>query len=328
MVTVKVSVSKLGVVLHSHEGCKYPHDPNRAHGRSTELHDRIGEAALSKPEGWATLSASEQAQYMASLRLRGRRGKTFWIYGPSRVDGEPQIGSDTFVEVLTANSEVVALPARPSGSIEEACSQIYRDTREFYERIRPQLGTDAFGFRILNGPPLLRPPILFVAYQPGGMAPSGPRQHETWPEVLDYTTVPATPEWRLATSLRRMIGVSLLRRCTALNAIFLRSPSLEYFDKTLRREPGLRSEIEKFCLPRVRQMIHLIEPKLIVVIGFATLNALGTAETALKGPAGRVLVKVGEIEGTRAFATLHLSGAHISDSDRLRIAQCILSAAT
>lgn len=77
-VKVQVKVNKDGVVLHSHEGWPEFHDPNRAHGRSTELHDSIGKAKLLKYEG--KLTEAEAKQYGEALRYNGHPGKTFWVY--------------------------------------------------------------------------------------------------------------------------------------------------------------------------------------------------------------------------------------------------------
>jgi hypothetical protein len=103
---------------------------------------------------------------------------------------------------------------------------VYADTREFYRSIEPDLGTAAFGFKILYGPPLQRPPVLFIGYQPGGRTPE-PGERDGWPTRIDYACQP----WPLARGLRRVYSAEELDCCVGLNAIFIRSPSVAEYEK-------------------------------------------------------------------------------------------------
>lgn len=79
-----VKVSAKGVVLHSHEGWSEFHDPNRAHAKTTELHDSLGDA-LAKPDGFSKLTIAEKAQFKDALRTASHAGKTHWVYGEKKV---------------------------------------------------------------------------------------------------------------------------------------------------------------------------------------------------------------------------------------------------
>jgi hypothetical protein len=53
--------------------------------------------------------------------------------------------------------------------VEKLCREIYRETGEFYDRVRPRPGDKSFGYKILYGPPLVHAPIAFVGLNPGGV---------------------------------------------------------------------------------------------------------------------------------------------------------------
>ena len=203
----------------------------------------------------------------------------------------------------------------------ESCQTIYRETKEFYAQIAEDCGN--LGFKILYGPPLLNPPILFIGYQPGGGAESYEEElksgaHDGWPQVCEY----ATENWKLAKTLQRMFGVELLEKCVGLNAIFIRSPSVNVYNATLT--PSLRIQINRFCLSRVDEMIKLMEPQRIVLIGFETLNLFGGGIVSLQNEKGRTLIKTGKVADREVMATLHLTGAQISSVDQSRIRDIIL----
>jgi len=121
-----------------------------------------------------------------------------------------------------------------------------------------------------------------------------------------------------------MFGAELLTRCVGLNAIFVRAPKVEIYRKTVAS--SVREKIEKFCLPRVEQLIDVMQPQRIVSVGFETLDLFGGGVPDLQNDKGRTLTKIGKIGARKAFATLHLSGAQISTLDRSRIGNRILTA--
>ena len=209
-----------------------------------------------------------------------------------------------------------------TSDVEGDCRTVYAETRAFYELNKARLG--GCGFKVLYGPPLVRAPILFIGYQPGGDVEDGRAEeasgaHEWWPDVCEY----ATADWRLAKNLRSMLGTDLLRRSTGMNAIFFRSPSADVYRKTVHK--GLRQEAQQFCKDRVERLISVLDPQKIVVIGFDALRLFTSGTVGLSNSAGRVLTMHGEIAGIPTVASLHLSGAQIASSDRAAIAADILA---
>lgn len=207
--------------------------------------------------------------------------------------------------------------------LEETCRAIYSETSGFYAEVSAACGN--LGFKILYGPPIHRPPLLFIGYQPGGGPLDCARElangaHAHWPPASEYAIEP----WRLAKRLRSMFGTERLEKCIGLNAIFIRAPTREKYQKTV--DPTSRQKISAFCLPRVERLINAIQPQRIVSIGFEALALFGGGEADIKNDKGRVLTRVGRISGRPAIATLHLSGAQISRIDLDGIRDRILAA--
>jgi hypothetical protein len=196
---------------------------------------------------------------------------------------------------------------------ENTCFKVYEETRAFYSQKEPLLGSHAHGFRILHGPPVRSPPILFIGYQPGGTTPGGVGERDGWPPRCVYTT----EQWVLWKRLCETWGKAKLERCTGLNLIFFRAPNIAAWHK-IRKD--VRKEIEIFCRCRVERIVRILAPQRIVVIGLGTFDLLMTGEPALSGDRG-LLVKSGSLWGTQAYGTVHLSGARISRKDRTRLAE-------
>jgi len=207
---------------------------------------------------------------------------------------------------------------------ESLCNAIYLETKAFYEAIADRCENK--GFQILYGPPFVEAPIFFIGYQPGrGLkSPEEERKYgseDRWPSRCEYVT----EDWALAKNMRSMFPQELLERCVGLNAIFVRSPSVQHYRSHVEGE--LRREIEAFCLANVGRLVEALRPKLVVVVGFETLALFGESTPVLRSDKlGRVLTKAARVAGRPAVGTLHLSGARISRRDREAIAGHVLAA--
>src|SRR5215469_8460914 len=98
--------------------------------------------------------------------------------------------------------------------IEKTTTRIYSETAKLYAEIEPQLNGTAHGYKVLYGPPLLRPPIFFLGLQVGGVAQAERgNEQESWPVVTEY----AVANWALAQKLRDIYDVEFLKTCTGTN---------------------------------------------------------------------------------------------------------------
>ena len=199
---------------------------------------------------------------------------------------------------------------------EEVCADVLAQTHAFYLNHHTALGNR--GYEVLYGPPLRKPEIFFLGFQPGGGHSTEEHQQasptKTWPKKSYY----GTEQWRLAKVMQAMFGTALLERCTGANAIFFRAPSMRVY--YLETPVELLAEIDLFCRKHLLAIIEALEPKLIVAIGFSALAQFGPGYPILTSLNGRSLVQIGAIGARRAYATLHLSGSRISDVDRNQIA--------
>ena len=204
-------------------------------------------------------------------------------------------------------------------SAQEICRQVYKEAKSFYREISEGRKDDC-GFQLLYGPPYFQAPILFLGYQPGRGTKSPLQERvdgseERWPSRSEYVT----ETWPLAKHLRGLFGEEFIERCVGLNAIFIRSDGIDKYRRQFGR--ALRAKLEGFCLTRVERIVDAIQPMRIVAIGFATLDLFGRSVVGKASEKGRVLTKVGKIAGRDVLGVLHLSGAHISKTDRELIAR-------
>ncbi|HQV04664.1 MULTISPECIES: hypothetical protein [unclassified Novosphingobium] len=199
-------------------------------------------------------------------------------------------------------------------------SEAFADTHAFYREHHQ--GLCDRGYYLMYGPLLDAPPILFVGYQPGGDQ-TDPELHLREP-VHDLPAVSyyATDDWKLAVVMRKLWGRELMAASTGLNAIFFRSPRVSVFEREVASP--LRRRIEAHCLPIVEALVEAMEPRLVVAIGFRTLELFGPTLPALSSPNGRVLVRSGRIGKHQAIGTLHLSGARISAVDLSAIGSFVM----
>lgn len=191
--------------------------------------------------------------------------------------------------------------------------------REIYEEARSRFGNAELGFRVLYGPPVHRPPIFFIGFQPGGGANRADADQqaaemEGWPETFDYVKA----DWLLARRAREVWGGNVLSRCCGANLVFLRAKSKADWKRYVSAD--LRRSCEQFGREKLQLLIDAMQPETLIVIGTRTLSELSDAEIVLKGAKrDRPLVRRGTAFGREARAVIHLSGAQISTDDRASI---------
>lgn len=91
------------------------------------------------------------------------------------------------------------------------CQLLYSETAKLYRDLAPQMGKNAFGYKILYGPPRMGAPILFVGDQPGGGASDSEAgeeagEHDRWPEHCEY----GFERWRLAKQMRAIWSANVI----------------------------------------------------------------------------------------------------------------------
>jgi hypothetical protein len=211
---------------------------------------------------------------------------------------------------------------------------IYEDTQNVYRWAAPFLGEKhAHGFKIMYSPPMARPRALLIGYQPGGDRTHGRPDEEVQPSRLNEYL---TENWPLARELRKRFGTSFLESSVGLNAIFFRSPSTKIWREV---DEALRREIETFCRTRALEIVRRLEPKVVLILGWDALEAVGghgfverVGHAAVVGRRRRRrLAQTGLLAGVPAVAIPHPTAAWrdppVTDQDWNEIAAVVGSVA-
>jgi hypothetical protein len=196
--------------------------------------------------------------------------------------------------------------------LETVCQKAYDETREYYQReLYPLLAQNKAdsGFKILYGPLLYNPEILFIGYQPGGRRRVRVLEHYGPPLWCEY----ATAGWDLAAKLQQIFPPAALSRSNGMNQIFFRASDLRSWRASLNRQS--RRTAHRFCLERAEKLLRALAPKRIVIIGLHALKPHFLAQQWLRSPSGRRLAEKGILWGVPAHRVIHLTGARISTAD-------------
>ena len=207
---------------------------------------------------------------------------------------------------------------RKQADVEATCLEIYCEARDYFDQYAAL--PKYYGFNILQGPPIVRPPILFIGYQPGGDHNEGERERLRGGEMKwAPTCANATGSWPLSRKLQGMFTRPYLEKCVGMNALFLRSPNIESYENDF--DKTVRVVIESFCLTRVFKMIEAIDPLKIVIIGFRTQELFDKPWPVDLKNEKQALTRIGEVAGRPAIAATHLTGSrglNAADLSRIR----------
>jgi len=162
-----------------------------------------------------------------------------------------------------------------------------------------------------------------MGYQPGG----GSEAHHQYlhcqenpPDTLEYLN---RGQERLWDEIAALINDDqLLKNCVGMNAIFFRSPTIRAWRNI---DPHLRANLTQFSLDSTRSIVEAMRPRLIIMIGFATMYLFRPRPTCadLYTVDNRVLVKSSELFDIPALAVLHLTGAWIRQPHRVALRKFI-----
>lgn len=189
---------------------------------------------------------------------------------------------------------------------------VYAETAALYAEIAPQLNGAARGYKILYGPPLVRPPVFFLGLQVGDVD-GGPEQGERegertrWPAVTEY----ATAWWPLARKLRDIFEAGFLKTATGSNINFFRSANAETYKVTVPAD--VRERCEAFSRECDEQLVKATAPEKIVVIGFDVIKKLKAERQFARDEEG---VQRGTLWGRPAIGVWHLTGTHMTNQQR------------
>lgn len=194
--------------------------------------------------------------------------------------------------------------------LKELLREAYADTHEKMKV--PAVGEVVKdGLIISYGPPISRPDMLLISFQGG--ANTHRDTHDTWPERLHYldsTSKDSTSKF--GKNLRQVcrdtdLYHSLDRSAMALPAVFPQAPDREA--KLWKRKTGPHADWRMHSVDWVRRLTREIRPKVVIVFGRGTSDALGIVweQTEHNHKQGWLTFGASTFEGYPALYCMHLS---------------------
>ena len=203
-------------------------------------------------------------------------------------------------------------------SVEEQLTRFYDEAKNLYERTSPRLGAAASGYEIMYGPPIMKPPMLLIGFQPGGdnsdvsQSPVGSNDGRPWPSISEYGDL--NQKYRLAINMRKAFGQQFLAACTGLNVIFLRASGQGSYTKMVPLD--VRREFEALGKRVSTTLVETLRPRLILFLGFKSMETFTSSKNVvLRSGKGRSLLAASAVAGVPAFGMLHPTGARPSNED-------------
>lgn len=200
------------------------------------------------------------------------------------------------------------------------CHDLYARTRFLWESLEGAYPTWHCRFSILYGPPMLGPDLFILGSNPG-FDPAYLYDDEilTWPKENEYIT----QKWPLATKLRSIFAnaglENLLERSIGTNRLFFKSKSLDHHETGLGwadNPKAIRERLEAYCSHELEQLIRLIKPKFILVLGLSVFDDFSNAASRnVEGVKGRRVATVGSADGIKTIGIIHPTGARVSNAD-------------
>lgn len=185
------------------------------------------------------------------------------------------------------------------------------------------------GFKIFYSPPIKNPKLMIISYQPGGNYINFANEDKSFFEKGNFKiegNAYIDTNHKMAKEVRKLFnfknGQDILKQSVILPLIFFRSPSITEWKNIKPKE--IRKDMEQYSLSKMKEVIDVINPKNILVIGFETYSELrdllGNVQNEVIGFAcdgKRKLSVISELNGIGIFASIHLTGARISVNDKV-----------
>ncbi len=210
---------------------------------------------------------------------------------------------------------------------EHWAEQVTRDVYEFWKTKFPDWKA---GIKTWYSPVRMNPELTIVGLNPGGGELHFKREGDkdrfergdfSTPKVNQYLRPPDSHNpYPMTTKMQKFFEgrEPILRDSVAFQMVFFRSS--KYAE--LRQELGTESakEIEIFCLRKVKEILDVLKPKTLLILGFRTFYTMQkhfgdfTDERDVAGKKRRIATEC-EWKGVPVFVLKHPTGARISASD-------------
>jgi len=197
-------------------------------------------------------------------------------------------------------------------------------TKEVYETWKRKYQFWKLGFKVFYGPVRANPKVMIVSYQPGGNERHFEEEDKYRFEQGDFSLHPENiylaTKHRMAMRMQSLFSRNEkeLRDSVTFPLIFFRSPNIRTWHSMVNEET--RVQMESYCFERVSQILQVIHPQVILVLGFRTYDLLtqimGEFEVVeiTKRKSERLYCKATK-NNIRIIGIIHPTGSRIARND-------------
>lgn len=180
------------------------------------------------------------------------------------------------------------------------------------------------GFKTFNGPVRKNPPILIISYNPGGIKKSFEEDRERFengdfsvPKTFSYVVKTHPMAVKMQDFFRD--NDNLLKNSMHFPILFFRSKNVKTW-KSIPLEK--RREMECFCYEKSKEILTVIEPKILLILGLMTYKRLKKYmdfvvknEVSIKGKNKRKIAYKSEWNNIPTFCMMHPTGSRINKNE-------------
>jgi hypothetical protein len=203
---------------------------------------------------------------------------------------------------------------------ENIVKDAYREWKEKYSDYEN-------GFKVFYSVPRKNPKLMIISFQPGGNYSHFHEENLGNYKKDDFSIKEnsyISNNHKMSKVVRKLFsivdnGIKILETSVIFPLIFFRSSSVKKWSTEIKRK-----EMEDFCFKKVTEIIKVLSPKKILVIGFGTykelqksgiLNFTNEKIVCKRNKNNQTLAMISNTNDIEFFTTIHLSGARFSNED-------------
>ena len=180
------------------------------------------------------------------------------------------------------------------------------------------------GFEMFYSPVCIHPKLMILTYNPGGDKSSFEhdlKRFESGDFSLPQENEFVTRKYRMAVKMQNFFNRhdTLLRESVTLTTLFFRSKNTKVWTKCPKQS---RKEMESFCYKKVNEIIEVLQPLALLILGFKTYVNLKRHlfdridyETKTVGYNGNTICYIGKWNNKPLFCIPHPTGSRIKKDD-------------
>jgi hypothetical protein len=203
---------------------------------------------------------------------------------------------------------------------ENLVKDVYREWKEKYPDYEN-------GFKVFYSVPYKNPKLMIISFQPGGNYSNFYEENLGNYKKDDFIIKEnsyISNNHKMSKVVRKLFfnvdnGIEILETSVIFPLIFFRSSSVKKWNTEIKRK-----EMEDFCFKKVSEIIKVLNPKKILVIGFGTYKELQKSGifnftdekiACKRNKNNHTLATTSKSNDIEFFTTIHLSGARFSNED-------------